>query len=184
MDFCLNIGEKQFCLTARDGKLEAAAVAALKSKGKTLAFAESCTGGLASARIVDVPGASAVFLGGVVSYANSVKENLLGVKSETLRSFGAVSPQTAEEMALGVRHLTGADLAVSITGIAGPASDDTKKPIGLVYLGVASGDGVRTVMLQFGDRGRDEIRFLSAGRAIFEVLSACLDEESGTANPV
>lgn len=171
MDFCVEIGGSRFCLNSRDGKLEAAAVAALKRKRKTLAFAESCTGGLASARIVDVPGASAVFLGSVVSYANSVKEQLLGVKRETLDRVGAVSPETAEQMAVGVRRLTGADIAISITGLAGPAADGSNKPVGLVYIGVATASDVHTVQLGLYSCDRNEVRFLSASYAILQVLS-------------
>ncbi|MGN1450906.1 MAG: competence/damage-inducible protein A, partial [Eubacteriales bacterium] len=113
--------------------LEQAVVAALDEKHLTLAAAESCTGGLVSKRITDVSGSSAVFLGGAVTYANSVKERVLGVKAETLASFGAVSPETAEEMARGVCLLTGADIGVSLTGIAGPGGDTPEKPVGLVY---------------------------------------------------
>ena len=104
--------------------LERRLVVALKARGRTLAAAESCTGGLAAKRLTDVPGASAVFLGGVVSYTNGVKERVLHVPHETLETYSAVSEQTARAMAEGVRRLTGADFGLSVTGVAGPDRDD------------------------------------------------------------
>lgn len=108
----------------------------LTNKNLTISFAESCTGGLASSLITDVPGSSAYLKGSVVSYTNEVKHKVLGVKSETLDKFGAVSKETAKEMAVGVKHLMQTDFGISITGNAGPgASED--KPVGLVYVAVA-----------------------------------------------
>ena len=104
--------------------LERRLVVTLKARGLTLAAAESCTGGLAAKRLTDVPGASAVFLGGVVSYTNGVKERVLHVPHETLETYSAVSEQTARAMAEGVRRLTGADVGLSVTGVAGPDRDD------------------------------------------------------------
>jgi nicotinamide-nucleotide amidase len=128
-------------------------VALLRATGKTCATAESCTGGLVGAAMTDVPGSSAVYLGGVVSYANSVKEQVLGVKAGTLLSEGAVSEATAREMACGVRRLTGADIAVSITGIAGPDGGTKEKCVGLVWFGRATEKGVLTEKAVFpGDR--------------------------------
>ena len=109
----------------------------LTEKGLTLTTAESCTGGLVAKRLTDVSGASAVFHGGAVTYSNRLKSEWLGVKEETLRQFGAVSEQTAREMAEGARKL-----AVAVTGIAGPNSDDTNKPVGLVYIALADAHGV------------------------------------------
>ena len=154
--------------------LEQAVVLALKNKGLTLATAESCTGGLVSKRITDVSGSSEVFLGGVVSYANSVKENVLGVKVETLASVGAVSAETAREMARGVCTLTGADIGVSLTGIAGPGGGSEEKPVGLVYMGLCRGENVTVTELRIGSRGRtrDDIRSQAATTA----LKAVLDE--------
>ncbi|MBR6772935.1 MAG: competence/damage-inducible protein A [Clostridia bacterium] len=154
--------------------LEQAVVAELKEKGLTLATAESCTGGLVSKRITDVSGSSEVFLGGVVSYANSVKEGVLGVKSETLASVGAVSAETAGEMAKGVCALTGADVGVSLTGIAGPGGGSEEKPVGLVYMGLCRGENVSVTELRIGSRGRtrDDIRSQAATTA----LKAVLDE--------
>ena len=107
----------------------------LRQNGKTLATAESCTGGLLGSMITAVPGSSQVYQGGVVSYSNDVKHRLLGVPQELLDSFGAVSAPVAEAMAKGVRQVCGASIGVGITGIAGPGSDGTEKPVGLVFLG-------------------------------------------------
>lgn len=154
--------------------LEQAVVAGLRDAGLKLATAESCTGGLVSKRITDVSGSSEVFLGGVVSYANSVKQNVLGVKAETLASVGAVSAGTAEQMARGVCALTGADVGVSLTGIAGPGGGTEEKPVGLVYMGLCRGDKVTVTELRIGSRGRtrDDIRSQAATTA----LKAVLDE--------
>ena len=107
----------------------------LRQSGKTLATAESCTGGLLGSMITAVPGSSQVYQGGVVSYSNDVKHRVLGVPQVLLDSFGAVSAPVAEAMAKGVRQVCGASIGVGITGIAGPGSDGTEKPVGLVFLG-------------------------------------------------
>lgn len=106
----------------------------LRARSLTLAVAESCTGGLVGDCITDVPGSSDYFLGGVLAYNNQVKVALLGVRGETLAAHGAVSAQCAAEMAQGARRLLGADLAVSVTGIAGPGGETPDKPQGLTYL--------------------------------------------------
>lgn len=116
-------------------------VALLKEAGWRLATAESCTGGLLSAAITSIGGSSAVFDLGIVTYANAAKQKFLGVRKTTLSAFGAVSRETAREMALGVRLAADADISAAITGIAGPASDGTGKPVGLVYLATALRDG-------------------------------------------
>ncbi len=157
-----------FC--SEGGDLEAPGLAYLKEKGLTVAFAESCTGGLACKRIVDVPGASAVFLGGVVSYSNDVKMRLLGVKGETLAAHGAVSEQTAREMAKGICEATGADIGVSVTGIAGPKSDDTEKPVGLVYIGVCRRGATKVLRLDLAGQDRQTVRYLSASHAIRSII--------------
>lgn len=131
-----------------------------KNKNCTFAFAESCTGGLASSKITDLSGSSAVFYGGIISYDNSVKENVLKVKSETLKNFGAVSIETATEMARGVRELLKVDFAVSITGIAGPTGGTPEKPKGTVAIGYASKDKSGAELFYFpGDRIRLKERF-------------------------
>lgn len=113
----------------------------LKQRGLTLAVAESCTGGLVSHRITDVPGSSAYYLGSVIAYANAIKERILRVRSSTLRCHGAVSEQTALEMAQGVRRLLHADVGLAVTGIAGPDGGTPEKPVGLVYVALAAPEG-------------------------------------------
>ena len=111
--------------------------ALLRRRGLTLAAAESCTGGLLSHRLTNVSGSSEYYLGGVVAYSNRLKETLLGVRPETLRAHGAVSEETAREMARGARLRLGADVGVSITGIAGPTGATAEKPVGLMYVAVS-----------------------------------------------
>ena len=113
-------------------KAEKAVFALLTEKGMTLAAAESCTGGLVAERMTDLPGASKVFMGGVVSYTNQVKAKVLGVPRALLEEFGAVSEPVARAMAEGVRAVTGADIGVSVTGVAGPATDERANPVGTV----------------------------------------------------
>lgn len=113
-----------------------AVIARLKAQALTLATAESCTGGLIGALLTDVPGASAVYKGGVISYVNEIKHRLLGVEQETLDVCTAVSRETAHEMARGVRERCGADCGVSVTGLAGPDGDGTGRPVGLVYIAI------------------------------------------------
>lgn len=114
--------------------------ALLADRGLTLVTAESCTGGLLAHRITNVSGSSAYYLGGVVAYADQVKEESLGVRRETLLVHGAVSEETAREMASGVRQRIGADVAVSITGIAGPTGGTPEKPVGLAYVALSAPD--------------------------------------------
>ena len=109
----------------------------LRRQGRSLAVAESCTGGLLGAAVTDVPGSSAYFLGGVISYADRVKVEQLHVPEATLRRYGAVSEQTAAAMAIGVRELLRADIGVSITGVAGPDAEGSK-PVGLTFIGIAT----------------------------------------------
>ena len=128
-------------------------VALLKAQGLTCATAESCTGGGVGHAITAVAGSSAVFAGGVISYANEVKRDVLGVSDHNLQTVGAVSGEVAAQMAAGVKKLLGVDLAVSITGIAGPDGGSAEKPVGLVWFGLASDGGVRTEKAIFrGDR--------------------------------
>ena len=150
--------------------LEQQVIAALKARGLTLAAAESCTGGLAAKRLTDVPGASAVFLGGVASYTNGVKERVLHVPHETLEVYSAVSEQTARAMAEGVRALTGADLGLSVTGVAGPDRDDRGHAVGTVYLALSAGTGTQTRQLHLTG-GRPAIRDRSADE-MFRMLLA------------
>ncbi|MFG1499099.1 CinA family nicotinamide mononucleotide deamidase-related protein [Halobacteriovorax sp. XZX-3] len=144
--------------------IEEVIVEEAKAKGLTIGFAESCTGGLASSTITNVSGSSSVFLGGVVSYANSVKENIIHVKNETLKNHGAVSNETATEMAAGSRKALGVDIAISYTGIAGPGGATPGKPVGTVCIGVATKDGVSAQRYEFrGDRTRLKNKFCQQG---------------------
>ena len=121
--------------------------------GVTAATAESCTGGLIAGAVTAVPGSSAFFYGGIVSYDNSVKQNVLGVPGSVLKTVGAVSEACARAMAEGSRRLIGTDLAVSVTGIAGPDGGSAEKPVGTVWFGLASADGTTAEMRRFdGDR--------------------------------
>lgn len=138
----------------------------LKEKGLTLGTAESCTGGLIAKLITDLPGASAVLKGGVVSYTNEVKAGILGVPQEMLEEYGAVSPQVAEAMARGARKVLGCDIALSATGVAGPDPDDRGNPVGLVYLGLACGEDCIVQEYHAGKGDRDRVRRLSAGTAL------------------
>ncbi|MBI4281965.1 MAG: CinA family protein [Chloroflexi bacterium] len=135
----------------------------LKSLGLTLATAESATGGRIADHITNVSGSSEYFLGGVVAYDNRVKTQLLGVSEETLKKFGAVSPQTAEAMAAGVKILLGAHIGVSTTGIAGPSGATPKKPVGLVYIGISSKHGTHSHrFLAQGSREENKAAFTQA----------------------
>ncbi len=140
--------------------------------GLWLASAESCTGGLISKRITDVPGASGMFGYGLCTYANRAKVKLLGVSEETLISFGAVSSNTASEMVKGLLELSGADIVVCTTGMASPGGAPTDKPVGLVFVGIGSKKfGVRTIELHLGElETRDKIRNASADTALYEAL--------------
>ena len=145
--------------------LEAVVSQLLRERGETLAAAESCTGGLIAKRMTDLAGASRVFKGGVVSYTNEVKAGVLGVKQETLEKYGAVSEETAKEMAEGVRRITGSDYGISVTGVAGPDKDDRGNEVGKVYIGIASKDGTVVRRLQLGGR-RERIRNSAANHAV------------------
>ena len=137
----------------------------LRARGMTLAVAESCTGGLLSKRITDLPGASDYYKGGVCSYANEVKVKVLGVCEQTLADKGAVSPEVAEQMARGVARLMGTDFGVGITGVAGPGGGTEEKPVGLVYVSVCRGSAVQTRRMR-SSLGRDRVRNQAASTAL------------------
>jgi nicotinamide-nucleotide amidase len=137
----------------------------LNARKLTLAVAESCTGGLIGHRLTEVPGASDYFLGGVVSYSNAAKQDLLRVPAETLAQTGAVSPETARDMARGVREVFHADLGLAVTGIAGPSGGSPEKPVGTVYLGLATADGEDVWHYQFYG-SRTQIKTLTAETAL------------------
>ena len=138
----------------------------LKERGLTLATAESCTGGRVAERITALPGVSSVYRGGVVSYWTSVKAAVLGVPQEILDQYGAVSEPTARAMAEGARQITGADIAVSVTGVAGPDRDERDNPVGLVYIGLAAPDGTFCRRIEAGNRRREQIQRLAANHAL------------------
>jgi PncC family amidohydrolase len=137
--------------------------AKLEAQGMTLAVAESCTGGLLGDQISDVPGSSAYFVGGAIVYSYEAKERVLGVRHDTLVQHGAVSEETAQEMAHGVRQLLGADVALAITGIAGPGGGMPGKPVGLVYISLASAE--REICRHFvwsGNRRENKVQSVEA----------------------
>ena len=145
----------------------------LRQNGMTLALAESCTGGLISHRITNVPGSSAYFLGAVVAYSYSAKESLLGVAHTTLMEHGAVSEEVARQMALGARTVLGADVALSVTGIAGPGGASPNKPVGLVYVGLAAPAFQQVQRFVWGgDRGENKSR---SAEVTLEVLATYLE---------
>lgn len=141
----------------------------LQQRGLTIATAESCTGGLIAHRITNVAGCSAYFVGGVVSYANTAKVGLLGVRAESLEAHGAVSEAVAREMAEGARTRLGADIAVAVTGIAGPGGGTPEKPVGVVFMAVATSHTTAAECNQFfGDR--EAIKRQTADRALAFVV--------------
>lgn len=144
-------------------------VAIASEKGVTIAFAESCTGGLIAASITDVPGASAVFLGSAVTYSNEAKHDILGVSASTLSERGAVSSECAGQMAAGARRIYGSDVALSVTGIAGPDGGSAEKPVGTVWFGFASRNKNISFVRRF-DGGRDDIRKATVMTAISAVI--------------
>ena len=156
------------------GKLDVLAAAVIKNfreRGLSLSLAESCTGGMIASALTGVPGASDIFWGSAVTYINSAKEHILGVSSETLERHGAVSEECAREMAEGSRRIYGADLAMSVTGIAGPGGGSDTKPVGTVWFGFSSKNGTEAFRRLFeGDR--EAVR-----RQTVEQVLACLIEK-------
>ncbi|MBI2400994.1 MAG: CinA family protein [Deltaproteobacteria bacterium] len=152
-------------------KLERLIGESLREKGLKLALAESCTGGLASSMITDVAGSSEYFLGSIVAYANEVKQAVLGVKATTLKKYGAVSKETASEMARGIKKKLGSDISAAITGIAGPGGGTKEKPVGLVFIAVSKG---RTTIVQrfVFKGGRKSIKKQSAEAALSMLAEA------------
>ncbi|PYE81184.1 CinA family protein [Pseudoroseicyclus aestuarii] len=142
-----------------------ALIAAARARGLRLASAESCTGGLVAAAVTEAPGASAVFDMGVVTYSNEMKTALLGVLPDTLKAHGAVSEEVAAEMAAGARARSGADIAVSVTGIAGPGGSE-HKPEGRVCFGLAQAGDVTVETVEFGALGRTAVRRAARDHAL------------------
>lgn len=153
--------------------LEEKVVELLRKKGLVLSCAESCTGGLIAKRITDVSGSSSVFNCGIVSYSNEIKEKVLGVKSETLKKYGAVSEQTVREMVSGVIKLSGSNIAVAVSGIAGPNSDNTDKPVGLIYLAVSNCEKV--VVKQLNNTFQNDVRNSNRTSASDEALKMIIE---------
>ncbi len=149
--------------------LEQAVVKALREKNKTLSIAESCTGGMISSRIVNVPGASEVFLGGIVAYDNSVKKKLLKVSDEILTQYGAVSEKCVVQMAHVVKELTGSDLAIAVSGIAGPTGGSDEKPVGTAFLCVVA-DGLEQVTRLFYPHERNIFRTRVCAYSLYLIL--------------
>ena len=143
---------------------------ALKDTGQTLAVAESCTGGLIGHLLTEVPGSSDYFLGGIIAYSNQAKQEHLGVSEETLKNHGAVSQQTAAQMAAGARDALGANLAISVTGVAGPTGGSPEKPVGLTWIGLASSEGTRAEKFRF-DGDRTQNKLLAATAALKLLLN-------------
>ena len=139
-----------------------------KLSGKTLATAESLTGGGIGSMLTAVPGSSAVYLGGVISYTNEIKAGVLGVSKDTLRTCGAVSGQVAGEMVSGIRKLLGSDVAVSVTGLAGPGGDDFGNPVGTVFIGYE--DSNHHIIRQYRFEGDREIVRLQTIHAALELI--------------
>lgn len=148
-----------------DDTLESVVSDLLKQKKLTISVAESCTGGGIANRLIHIPGASNIINECYIVYSNESKMRILGLKGETIKLYGAVSSQTAEEMAIGLRDLSGADIGLSITGIAGPDGGTADKPIGLVYLGIATKDGVKTRKLNLLGN-RNQIMHFAANHAL------------------
>ncbi|GLQ57759.1 CinA family protein [Devosia nitrariae] len=136
----------------------------------TIATAESCTGGLVAGALTDVPGSSAVFYGGYVTYDNAAKTRMIRVPARLIRDYGAVSNQVARAMADGARNTAHTDYALAVTGIAGPDGGSEKKPVGLVYLAVSSNEGTKVIERRFGDLGREAIRKAAVAEALKLVL--------------
>ena len=142
----------------------------LIEKNITVSTAESCTGGMLGKIITSYSGASSIYGFGFITYANEAKEKILGVKWETLEKYGAVSEETAREMAQGARRISGSDIALSVTGIAGPGGGTAKKPVGLVYIALADGD--ETVVKRLNLSGdRDSVRQQTC-ECVFELISS------------
>lgn len=142
----------------------------LTEQKQTLVTAESCTGGMIAAALTDIPGASTAFYGGYITYANTAKSRMIQVQPRLIRDYGAVSNQVARAMADGARNTARSDVAVAVTGIAGPDGGTEKKPVGLVYVAVSTSLATVVIEHQFGDIGRDGIRKATVEAALNLVL--------------
>lgn len=150
-------------------KIENILVDTLCKKGMKIASAESCTGGMISCRITNVSGASNVFDCGVCSYSNNIKNKILGVPQEMLNTLGAVSEETAQKMCQGIKNVALSDIGISTTGIAGPSGGTEKKPVGLVYIGLAFGDNTtiyRAELCRYKQHSRNDVRHMATNLAL------------------
>lgn len=175
------LGPRVYSLDGRG--LETVVADLLKESGATVAVAESCTGGRVAARLTSVPGSSAYFLGGFITYTNDLKEKLLGVPPFVLKRAGAVSKDTALAMAVGLARTLEADYSLSVTGIAGPDGGSEEKPVGLVHFALAGPEGIRSQVYRFGQGPREQIQARAAQAALWLLYSALADlpeEEEGT----
>ncbi len=170
------------------------AIEALKASKLRIATAESCTGGLIAGALTSVSGSSDAVYGGFITYANEAKSKMIGVPARMIRDFCAVSAQVARAMADGARSTARTDLAVSVTGVAGPLGGTEKKPVGLVYLACATHEGTRVIEKRFGDLGRDGVREASVAAALELIIDVVkngveadqpskLDPGTGTSKP-
>ncbi len=164
-----------------DPRLEAQAGALLKRLGWRICTAESCTGGLIAHRLTNIPGSSAYMLGGIVAYANDVKQSLLDVPEETLIAFGAVSAQTAEAMVRGALARFDADAAVAVTGIAGPDGGTPEKPVGLTYIGALTRSGALRIERHIWQGDREAVKQQSADAALRLIIALADGEAQGLA---
>lgn len=146
-----------------------------KEEKLTLSFAESCTGGWLSKIITEISGASEIFMGGVCSYSNEVKQKVLGVKEETLKLHGAVSEETAREMSEGITKIMKTSVGVGVTGIAGPLSDNTQKKVGLIYISITHNNKTDVIKLENDFSG--DVRYKNRFTAVKTVLSFLINEE-------
>ncbi len=158
--------------------IEQRVVELLKKYNLKIATAESCTAGYIPKRITDIAGASAVFEFGAITYSNEMKNRVLGVRAETLEKYGAVSEETATEMAEGIRRITGADIGISVTGIAGPDSDGTSKPVGLCYIALDAEDKKICEKIETGKNNREYNRYVNASRAL-NLARIYIEEKEG-----
>lgn len=142
------------------------------TKGRFISTAESCTGGLVASYLTSIPGSSDYFSTGIITYSNEAKMKLLNVRRKTLDEFGAVSEEVANEMALGSMKLAGSDIAISVTGVAGPGGGTKSKPVGMVCFGIAKGDGIQTVTHYFTGT-RSEVRNQSCKVCLGLILESC-----------
>lgn len=146
--------------------LSAELIALANAQKMTIGTAESCTGGLIGAAITAIPGSSSIFKGGIISYANDVKIQQLNVPAELIENHGAVSQGVAEAMAKNARNILNVDIAVSVTGVAGPGGGSIEKPVGMVWMGLATQGGTKAVCHQFGEIGRNKVRDVTCYEAL------------------